>query len=185
MEQEKNDEQEHFDMFAPPTQGKCDLCGTTFKINGWKEYSRYCPDCTFIVGKFKLQAEVDAHRVFSDSGCDMYGSQADPNLDRGWLDGYKAGRFDGFVDKWKWDNLVLQDGDACKVDESQSYSIKLTMKQAGLDPGAAGPGPRHLMWVNGTIYLVDPSDPNLVICDRPFEEWYDRLEGTLRKLQQK
>lgn len=81
-------------------------------------------------GKFKLQAEVDAHRVFSDSGCDMYGSQADPNLDRGWLDGYKAGRFDGFVDKWKWDNLVLQDGDACKVDESQSYSIKLTMKQA-------------------------------------------------------
>lgn len=41
------------------------------------------------------------------------------------------------------------------------------------------------MWVNGTIYLVDPSDPNLVICDRPFEEWYDRLEGTLRKLQQK
>lgn len=31
----------------------------------------------------------------------MYGSQADPNLDRGWLDGYKAARYDSMIKEWK------------------------------------------------------------------------------------
>lgn len=89
------------DMFPPPDSCQCDLCGSTFKIKGWQEYSHYCPDHKFEVGKMMLQAEVDAHHQFRESGCDMYGSQADPNLDRGWIDGYKAGRFDSMVEKWQ------------------------------------------------------------------------------------
>lgn len=87
-------------LFDPPGECECRICGAVFNANSWREYG-FCADCKFEVGKIDLQAEVDAHLRFGDGGWDMYGSAADPNLDRGWLDGYKAARYDSMVEALK------------------------------------------------------------------------------------
>lgn len=87
--------------WAPPGKCVCDLCGGAYVVNNWADYSRFCPEHEYMSKQFMLQATIDAHGVFVKGGCDMYGSQAHPDLDKGWLDGYAAGRYDSRIERWK------------------------------------------------------------------------------------
>lgn len=76
-----------------PSECECRLCGDVFKPENWREYA-FCPECRIEEGRLQLHAEIHAHKAFAAGGYDMYGSMADPNLDRGWLDGYASGVYD-------------------------------------------------------------------------------------------